>query len=151
MGITQIANRCLGSYSGVLLNLLIALAIFGILTLYMLLFARIAIQIFSSESAKTGKAVNIFGRKELYIIGLCILISPIIVKRHLSELKLSSYVLCFGLISLATLLTVKLTLEGSYENKIVEGLISPVNETDQSDDVITAEKVMDCVNISVAS
>jgi len=126
IGFTKIANECLGPYSSVLINALIALAVFGILTLYMLLFSRIAIQLFSPESITAGKAVGFLGHKEVYIIGLSVLIIPVIVKKRLAELKFTTYILFIGVICLVSLLTIKLQLEGSYDYKIEKGIIEPV-------------------------
>ena len=150
---SMIANMCLGSYSSVFINALIALAVFGILILYMLLFARIAIQIFAPESASPEEQASIFGSKTLYIVGLSVLICPIIVRKRLQELKFTTYVLFLGVISLTILLSVKLGVEGSYNYRVAQGTAAPVVT---AVDTTTgergmAEKIMDSVNIAVAS
>lgn len=99
----------LGIYSSVCINVLIALAVFGILTLYMLLFARIAIQIAQTyvldpETAET----SIFTNKVLYIVLLSVIMLPIVIKKRLNEIALTTYVLPIGVICLVTLLSVKL-------------------------------------------
>ena len=129
------------------------MAVYGILTLYMLLFSRIAIQIFSPESASSGTATNIFGHKEFYIISLGFLIAPIIVKKRLAEFKFTTYILFFGVVFLTTLLSAKLYFEGSYTSRIQSGIITPidseVNSTQHGE--ITTENVLDSLNIAVAS
>lgn len=45
---SDIAERTIGKVSGILLNLLVAVALFGVLTLYWILFSRIAISVFGS-------------------------------------------------------------------------------------------------------
>ena len=104
---------CLGRYSSVFINGLIALAVFGILTLYLLLFSKIAIQIFTAY-LNAEETKSIFADKTVYIIALCVLISPITLKKRLQELKLTTYVLVFGVVCLTILLSAKLCLEGSY-------------------------------------
>ena len=112
---TYIANMCLGRYSSVFINVLIALAVFGILTLYLLLFSRIAIQIVQvSFLEDTAETRSVLSDKTIYIILLCVLILPITLKKRLQELKLTTYVLVFGVICLTVLLSAKLCLEGSY-------------------------------------
>ena len=122
---TVIANMCLGQYSSVFINALIALAVFGILTLYMLLFARIAIQVFVSESGE-GDQPSIYENKILYIIGLSVLMCPFIVRKRLQELKFTTYVLFLGVVCLTILLSVKLGIEGSYNYRVAQGITVPV-------------------------
>lgn len=45
---SDIAEKTMGKVSGILLNLLVAVALFGVLTLYMILFSRIAISVFGN-------------------------------------------------------------------------------------------------------
>jgi amino acid permease len=47
---SDIANKTVGKKPGIMLNVLIALALFGVLTLYMILFSRIAISIFGNPT-----------------------------------------------------------------------------------------------------
>ena len=147
-----IANMCLGQYSSVFINALIALAVFGILTLYMLLFARIAIQVFAPEPVP-GEPASIFSNKTLYIVGLGIFICPIIVRKRLQELKFTTYVLFLGVVCLTILLSVKLGIEGSYSYKVAQGIAAPVTTAVDAttDKRGLAEKIMDSVNIAVAS
>ena len=98
-----------------------------------------------------GEPADIFGNKILYIVGLSILILPIIIRKRLSELKFTTYVLFLGVISLMVLLSIKLGVEGSYNYRVEHGITSPpvavVNEIHRS----FGEKIMDSVNIAVAS
>ena len=148
-----LANQCLGRHASVFVNALIALAVFGILVLYMLLFARIAIQIFSPESVKEGEAVDIYGSKVLYIVCLSLLICPVVVRKRLQELKFTTYVLFLGVVCLMALLSVKLATEGSYDYRIEAGLVTPVvtEAAPVSEQGSWGERVMDSVNIAVAS
>lgn len=65
-----------------------------------------------------GKAVNIWGNKVLYIVGLSILIAPIVSKKRIQELKFTTYVLFLGVISLMGVLVAKLASEGSYASRV---------------------------------
>ena len=47
---SDIAHKSIGKKPGIMLNVLIALALFGVLTLYMILFSRIAISIFGNPT-----------------------------------------------------------------------------------------------------
>ena len=72
-----IANECLGSISSLILNLLIVFAIFGILALYMILFAEISISLIGKGKGDD----HILCSKALYVTCLSLLISPIIVRK----------------------------------------------------------------------
>ena len=101
---------CLGRYSSIFINGLIALAVFGILTLYLLLFSKIAIQIVTAAYLNAEDTKSIFASKTVYIVALCVLISPITLRKRLQELKLTTYVLVFGVVCLTILLSAKLCL-----------------------------------------
>lgn len=74
---SEIANLCLGSVSSIILNLLIVFAIFGILALYMILFSEISISLIGNNFPEGHITQN----KALYVVSLCLLISPIIVRK----------------------------------------------------------------------
>jgi len=65
---SDIAVRTIGSVSGILLNLLVAVAIFGVLTLYMILFSRIAKSIFGHGMNATPAEMTFLDSKWFYII-----------------------------------------------------------------------------------
>ena len=91
---SAIAERTIGKVSGILLNLLVAVALFGVLTLYMILFSRIAISVFGSVtkpactntpiSERPDKCTNsVFNKKWIYVIILACIQIPIIVKKKI--------------------------------------------------------------------
>ena len=139
-----IANLCLGPISGIILNLLLVFAVFGIMALYMILFSEIAISLVGS----TQDGDSFLCHKAFYVIALCLLISPILVRKRIQELKVSTYVLFFGVICLIVLLTSLLLINGSYAERIEQsGATIPVVIKKP----LIMEDIMDSVNISVAS
>ena len=91
-----LANQCLGSVSTYVLNMLLVFAVFGIMALYMILFSEIAISLIASEDSDSS---HFLSNKAFYVCSLSILIAPIIVRKRIQELKLSTYVLfseCFA-------------------------------------------------------
>ena len=74
-----IANLCLASVSGILLNLLLMFAVFGIMTLYVLLFAKICLSLVGSAYPED----HILASKTFYILVLGILVSPIIIRKKI--------------------------------------------------------------------
>ena len=59
------------------------------------------------------------------MVTLACLIAPIVTRKKVAELKITTYILFFGVISLVTLLTVVLAQNGSYEYRVKNGLIDP--------------------------
>lgn len=116
----EIASLCLGSVSGIVLNLLIVFAIFGIMALYMILFSEIAISLIGS-----GNDDTFLNKKLFYVCLLSLSIAPIIVRKRIQELKISTYVLFIGVICLISLLTILLILNGSYDYRVEQGIIVP--------------------------
>ena len=149
---TQLANMCLGRYSSIFINGLIALAVFGILTLYLLLFSKIAIQIVMAAYTDAEDSRSILASKTVYIVALCVLITPITLRKRLQELKLTTYVLVFGVVCLTILLSAKLCLEGSYQYRVEHGItqpLEPVGTTEHERSL--GERTLDSINIAVAS
>ena len=142
-----LANLCLGSISSVILNMLLVFAVFGILALYMILFSEIAISLIGGSYA----ADHILRHKAFYVTALCLLISPIVVRKKIQELKFSTYVLFFGVLSLVVLLTVLLGVNGTYETRLDEGTIDLVPESKHAAKQGSFEGVIDSLNIAVAS
>ena len=76
---SDIAFKTIGSMSSLMLNILVALAIFGILTLYMILFAKIAISVFGvplepNATCLPGEACDtMFNQKWFYVMILCLI------------------------------------------------------------------------------
>ena len=141
-----LAYACLGSSSGIVLNLLIAIAIFGILTLYMILFSRIAISIFGNDEDEGG----FFNSKMFYVIILGLVQLPIITRRRLQELKFTTYALVGGVVFLLLILTTRLIQNGAYvepahPNEAVH--VEASNETE----ALKFEDLLDSTNIAVAS
>jgi amino acid permease len=139
-----IANLCLGPISGIILNMLLVFAVFGIMALYMILFSEIAISLIGGSAEKDSFLCH----KAFYVISLSALLSPILVRKRIQELKVSTYVLFFGVICLIVLLTGSLLMNGSYAERIEQsGVTIPVVVRKP----LMMEDIMDSVNISVAS
>ena len=100
--------------------MLLVFAVFGILALYMILFSEIAISLIGANDKE-----HFLGKKTFYVICLGILISPIIVRKRIQEMKLSTYVLFAGVISLILMLTALLLLNGGYQERLDSGEIEP--------------------------
>ena len=104
--------------------------------------------------------MHFLSKKTFYVCSLSVLIAPIIVRKRIQELKLSTYVLFFGVLCLTLLLTVLLGINGTYEHRQEMGIEnqSTVNvDTDTNDaketesgEIILANLV-DSLNIAVAS
>jgi amino acid permease len=158
---SAIAQLCLGDYSGVLINFLITFAIFGILSLYMILFSRIAISIFGGSSAQALNDVDasynqsILDSKYFYIVLLGLFQLPIVLRKRLQELKFTSYILFGGVIALLWLLAIKLKSEGSYYTRLdatgPSPVLASVNDLNESESQLKFEKVIDSCNIAMAS
>ena len=121
-----LANICLGPVSTYILNLLLVFAVFGIMALYMILFSEIAISLIGDESPEGQD--HFLSKKTFYVCSLSVLIAPIIVRKRIQELKLSTYVLFFGVVCLTLLLTVLLIVNGTYENQIEQSGVVPEPE-----------------------
>jgi amino acid permease len=144
---SDIAHKSIGRKPGMMLNVLIALALFGVLTLYFILFSRIAISIFGSshlcENEDTLDDVgctSILNQKWFYIAILIAIQTPIVVKESLEEIKFTTYVLFAGVISLVLLLLTMVIRKEEVETGMV------ISEKE-----VTLESTMDSINISVAS
>ena len=74
-----LANLCLGNVSGIILNLLLVFAVFGIMALYMILFSEIAISLIGAKTP----ADSILHSKAFYVTSLSLFISPIIVRKKI--------------------------------------------------------------------
>lgn len=81
--VSELSYICFGRASVFIINILVSFVIFGILTLYLILFADISI---SLVSPVISNAVT--ESKMTYIITVCIILTPAILKRNLSEIKL---------------------------------------------------------------
>ena len=122
----EIAEKCLGPVSGIILNSLLAFCIFGILALYMTLFSQIFISLLGSDDSNESSS-SLLDFKSFYVVTLACLIAPIVTRKKIAELKITTYILFFGVISLVTLLTVVLAQNGSYEYRVKNGLIDPIS------------------------
>ena len=117
---SEMANLCLGSISNVILHSLLVLAVFGILALYMILFSQIAISLIG----KTYADDHLLKNKPFYVIALCLLISPIIIRKKIQELRFSTYVLFLGVLCLIVMLSCLLGFNGSYGHRFDESVPS---------------------------
>mmetsp|Transcript_3880 Transcript_3880/g.2608 ORF Transcript_3880/g.2608 Transcript_3880/m.2608 type:complete len:229 (+) Transcript_3880:624-1310(+) len=126
----------MGRSSVILLNVLLALCILGVITLYMILFANICISLAVTNPAST----SILSSKAMYVLLLCGFMVPIFVKKRITDLKAATYLLFAGVISLLAVFVFRLIATG------------PVVSTPwESGKVVTAESVMDSANITITS
>jgi len=89
---SDIAEKTIGKVSGILLSALIAVALFGVLILYNILFARIAVSVFGSvykpvcinATIVPAHCTNsMWNKKWPYIFILALIETPIVMKRRL--------------------------------------------------------------------
>ena len=92
------------------------------MALYMTLFAMIIKSLLGSGNATFE---TILDYESFYIVSLTILIGPVVVRKKIASLKITTYILFFGVVCLATLLSVLLIKDGSYEYRLMNGLIEP--------------------------
>jgi amino acid permease len=147
-----LAGLCLGPVSAIIVNLLIVCAIYGICTLYMLLFSDICLSLIGSyERAENGKETAIYDTKYFYIVILSLLMTPFVVKKSIAELRFNSYILFFGIFALTTVLAVRLIVDGSYQSLIDSGAVIQPPPVPEDDSISYFEKIIDSLNIAVAS
>ena len=134
--LSDIAYACMGRSSVIILNILLTLCIIGVITLYMILFANICISLAVSDPYST----SIFAQKTTYVLLLSAVMIPVFVQKKITDLKLATYLLFAGVISLLLVFVFNLISKG------------PVVDTPwESGKVVTAEGVMDSANITVTS
>ena len=98
------------------------------MALYMILFSEIAISLIGSDDGTSEGQDHFLSKKTFYVCSLSLLIAPIIVRKRIQELKLSTYVLFFGVICLTLLLTVLLAVNGTYEHQMEQSAAGIVVE-----------------------
>ena len=77
--------------------------------------------------------------------------SPIVIRKKISELKVSTYVLFIGVLCLIALLSSLLIVNGSYESRLESGAITDEANIGEIKQVSAFESVTDSVNIAVSS
>jgi amino acid permease len=80
--ISELSYKCFGRASVFIINSLVAFVIFGILTLYLILFADISISLVGPLVGNT-----LAENKITYILFVCMILTPVMIKKNLSELK----------------------------------------------------------------
>ena len=95
------------------MNGIIAFCIFGVVTLYSILFATISMTLFSS----VDNPDSIWNSKMTYVILLTLAQLPHVNRKNMHEMKLGSYLLFTGIISLLLILQVKLYKKCSHHLK----------------------------------
>lgn len=116
--ISELSYICFGRVSVFMINILVAFVIFGILTLYMILFSRITLSLvdfwklyqgadISTESPSAGSQqsgdlllASAFHQKVLCILCVTAILLPFLFKKSLKELKIQSQILFIGVILL---------------------------------------------------
>ena len=77
-----------GRKSVFMINILIAFVIFGILTLYLILFSRISISLISPLLPPPGiedEKLSILKNKNLYVIAVPLILVPVMMKKSIAE------------------------------------------------------------------
>lgn len=97
--ISELSYICFGRSSVFIINILVAFVIFGILTLYLILFADISISLVSPIISNA-----IAENKITYILLVCFVLTPVMMKKSLTELKFQSRILFAGVILLLVVL-----------------------------------------------
>ena len=105
-----LADQCFGHGASVVANVIIAIAVLGIVTMYLILFANVAIMLLvpSGKEEYTEndlKVQNSFlNSKYFYCIALSLGIAPIVIKKSIASLKWNSYVIYGGVACLTLVL-----------------------------------------------
>ena len=91
--------------------------------------------------------------KIFYVITLVVFISPIVIRESLAELKMNTYIIGGGVISMILIMITLLFKNGSYDYRVQTGVITDATHTPESaiEGISPTERVMDSVNIAVAS
>jgi amino acid permease len=136
---TAVAKKCIGDVSSLLVNSLIAFCIWGVLSLFAILFAQISLALFGPLS-KTG---SIWDTKSTYVVILCLLQVPQVFRKSMHEIKIATYLLFTSLICMLVIMQIKIYNEGTYTSRNQDGIT--IHKS------VTLESYVDSLNISVAS
>ena len=137
---TAVAQACLGPMSSLLINFLLTFCIFEVMNLYMILFSQVAVTLFGDPTNPS----SLLNYKPFYLVLLCIIQLPIVLKKNIHEIKIASYMLFIGVFSLITLLCLNLYIFGPHESRGID-IVEHVRPA------ITTENIVDSLNITVAS
>ena len=129
----------MGDTSSLLINFLLTFCIFGVMNLYMILFSRLVITLFG-DPLQPGA---IWNSKPFYLICLCIVQLPIVLKKNIHELKIASYMLFIGVFALLGLLLINIYTMGTHNQRKMDPIIPDLNPT--------KENYVDSLNITIAS
>ena len=127
--------------------------------MYLILFSDVAISLLVPQTTELMTPEEIaqiegsfLNQKAFYVIALSLFIAPIVIKESLAELKMNTYIIFGGVASLTVILAGLLISNGSYEYRLDNGLVTETEVSqDTTDDISMLEKIMDSVNIAVAS
>lgn len=137
---SELCYMCFGRSSIYVINLLIAFVIFGILILYMILFAQISVSLLPKSFAVVGAEQTWLQyachHKATYILIVLVLSINTMLKKSLTEMKFQSKILFIGVITLLLILFIKqfedrpkavfVAKSGSFE---IENFIDSINIT----------------------
>ena len=112
--------------ASVVVNFLIAIAVFGICTMYLILFSDVAMSLLVPTGGVDEDSIqqSFLATKTFYVILLCIFISPIVIKESLAELKMNTYVIFGGVFSMIAIMATLLITNGSYKSREEAGLVT---------------------------
>lgn len=119
----EIAFACLGRPSVFVINFVITAATSLIVIMYALLFGKICVSfaenyfgnVYEDDGVKDF-AETVFTSKAFYILLLFIFLMPNILKKNITELKLTSYLLIFGVVSMLATFLAKMLFKEFFSN-----------------------------------
>ncbi|CDW85330.1 UNKNOWN [Stylonychia lemnae] len=136
----EIAYICLGKPSIYVINFVITAATSLIVTMYALLFSNICVSFSKSVFGDTSNSdyliEYIVTTKVFYIVALYIILLPFVMKRSFKELKLTSILLIFGVISMLVIFFAKAFFKSYF-----------VNESDQKVEIYQKGSIVDSIFI----
>lgn len=116
-----ITDLCICPGASVVVNMIICIAVLGIVTMYLILFSDVAMSLLLPTQNSSMSAAEIsmiessfMANKAFYVILLACFIAPIVIKDSLAELKMNTYVIYGGVLSLIVILAFLLISNGSY-------------------------------------
>lgn len=96
---TAVAQQCIGNYSSLLVNGIIAFCILGVLTIYFILFSTILLSLFAGQNIGSW-----WDKKSTYVILLSVVMLSQLANKNMHEIKCVTYLLFIGVMSMLALI-----------------------------------------------